>query len=284
MVSVETVAGFALFGAILLVGGGALMKRAFDRRRQRHLMEETATSQIESLSVGPAEVVGTARPADRALPAPFTDAECLVAVWKIEEYRVYTDSKGKTRTEWTTIGSGVECVPFYVDDGTGELLVRPDDDVVFDVDERETVEVSAGRRPPDAVEAFLADGDRTTLMEAFGDLRGMATVASGGWTWGRRRRYHQRLIEPGEEVYVFGTVQPREEGRSPDNPENLEIRRVSREDRDLEPLFLVSNLTEAELIGARRWALLAFPVGALVATAGVGLLAYALALLLGVVA
>lgn len=282
MVNVEEVGVLALLGVALMVGGAVIMKRSFDRRRQRQLIEETPTSEIESVAVGPAEVVGTASPADEPLAAPFTDEDCLVAIWRIEEYRVYTDKDGKTRSEWTTIGSGVESTAFYVDDGTGRLLVRPDESVEFDVEELDTIEVSAGRRPPAPIEAFLEDGSRTSVMSAFNRLREVATVASGGWNWNRRRRYYQRLITPGEAVYVFGTVGLRGEGRSADNPENLVIERVPREDRDLEPLFLISNLPEPDLIGARRWALLGFPAGALVATAGLGVLLFVLATLVGV--
>lgn len=281
MVTLEEAGVLGLVGVAMLVGGGVLMRRAFRRRRQRQLIDETATSEIASLAVGPAEVVGTAHPTERTLPAPFSEEECLVAIWKIEEYRVYTDKDGKTRSEWTTVGSGVESVPFYVDDGTARLLVRPDDDVEFDVEPRDTVEVSAGNRPPEAIAAFLEDDSRTNLVGAFNDLREATNVLSGGWNWSRRRRYHQRILTPGETVYVFGTVQPRDEGRSADNPENLEIRRVPRADRDLEPLFLISNLSEAELIDARRWSLLLFPAGALVATGGLGVLLFALSLLLG---
>jgi len=121
------------------------------------------------------------------------------------------------------------------------------------------------------------------------DLPGGFTFGhDGGFTFhvGNRRtgdrRYHQHLIRPGEEAYVFGTVQLREVARSADNAENLVSKRVPREDRDLEPLFMIADHEATHLARSRRWALLRFPVGAFVFTAGLGGLLYVGSLILDI--
>lgn len=253
--------------------GAFVMKYAFDQRRLRNLMAETPTSDVESLSIGPAEVVGIGRPATEAIPAPFTDEECLAAVWNIEEYKTHTDSKGNRHSSWDTIASGTDHVPFYVDDGTGELLVRPDDRVTFDVGDELTIRAGRGQAPPAPIYEFKAYKGDDENGRFFGvDLWDSVNTGS---TW-RKRRYTQHLIRPGEKLYVFGTVQLKEGARSADNPENLVIQRVPKGDEDLEPMFLVSNRPEKELRKSRRWSLALFPVGALLATAGLAVLLFGL--------
>jgi hypothetical protein len=99
---------------------------------------------------------------------------------------------------------------------------------------------------------------------------------------GGDRRYSQRLLRPGEDVYVFETVQRRVGASSARNPENLVVKRVPERDHDLEPLFLIADRPEVKLRASRTYALLWFPVGALLTTAGLGGLAVVGGSLLGV--
>jgi len=271
----DALGGLAVSGMLVVIGG-LLMRSAFQRRRQRQLIAETPTEDVESVTIGPSEVAGTAVPVDAAMPAPFSDDDCVVAQWTVQQFYEDDDSSG-----WRTVSSGVEFVPFYVDDGTGRLLVEPDEDVVYDIREgtEPAFEVRRSQKPPAAVQRFFA-GRRFSPLES---LRSKLAVASGfdfevgdgfGFGTGGRqagdRRYEQHLIRPGEQVYVCGTVQRRASARSARNAENLCIKRVPEGDEDLEPLFMIADSPEARLRKDRRFALLWFPVGALLATAGVG--------------
>ena len=272
--AVDDALGGLVVSGMLVVVGGLLMRNAFERRRQRQLIAETPTEDVESVSIGPSEVTGLAVPADAAIPAPFSDDDCLVAQWTVEQFYEDDDSSG-----WRTVASGVEYVPFYVDDGTGRLLVEPDEDVVYDIRSgtEPTFEVRRSQEPPAAVRRFFEGrpfSPLESLRSSFGlhsgfDVGDGFRFGSGGRREGDRR-YEQHLIRPGEQVYVFGTVQRRDGARSAVNAENLCIKRVPAGDEDLEPLFMIADSPEARLRDDRRFALLWFPVGALLATAGVG--------------
>jgi len=249
------------FSVLALVGGVVGMVHGFRRRRQRNLIEETPTQDVESLSVGVAEQNGRARPHPEhgTIPSPFSGADCLLAQWEITEYE--SDDDGG---HWDTVARGVESVPFHLDDGTGRLLVDPREDVVFDLDEtREPrVDVEAGEDPPGPVRAFLR---REPSVGNAGEP--LLNVLDLGNAEGDRR-YYQHLITPDESVYAFGYVEPREGVSSPDNPENLVLRKTPEEDADLEPMFMLADKSEQRLVEERKHAVLWIPGGALVSTAG----------------
>jgi hypothetical protein len=250
-------AGYAL---LAIAAGIWLIRVGFNRRKQRSLMEDTPTEQAESLSMGPSEVKGTALTLARdPAPAPFTDEDCVVAKWEVEEYREDSDDDGGS---WHTVDSGLRLMPFYVDDGTGEIPVRPHQDATYDLEEEDwnTVSVDSASQGPSAVQSFV---------------EGSASVGypSGGAGKDGDRRYKQNLIKPDESIYVFGTVQPRSDGHGgTSNVDNLVIEKVDEDDPRMEPMFMISDDAETDLVTKRRWALWRIPVGIVFAVFGVGLL------------
>jgi hypothetical protein len=250
------------YAVVLALGSGWLIREGFRRRRQRELMTDTPTEEAESLSMGPSEISGVARTGDREpLPAPFTDDDCVVADWRVEEY----DDDDGDDGAWQTVGSGLDGMPFLVDDGTGRVLVEPNVDTLYEFDEgsETTVEVGVDESPPTPVRSFI---DRSS------DVDPVTGAGDGVGTSDGDRRYHQRIIEPDEDVYVFGTVQPREDATSTSNVGNLHIGPVQDGSAE-EPIFMIANEPESELIAERRWALWRLPVGILAITGAFGLLA-----------
>lgn len=248
------------YAVILGLSGAWLIRKGFRRRKQRELMTDTPTEQAESLSMGPSEVNGVARTGDREpLPAPFSDDECIVADWRVREY----DEDAGDDGSWQTVGSGLDGMPFLVDDGTGEVLVRPNVDSLYEFDEgsETTVRVDVDDAPPAPIRSFI---DRSP------DVDPVTESGSGVGTSDGDRKYHQKTIRPEEDVYVFGTVQPREDVTSTSNVENLYIGPVEEESAE-EPMFMIANEPESELIAERRWALWRLPVGILAVTGALGL-------------
>lgn len=85
-------------------------------------------------------------------------------------YRVEEErNRSKGGKEWVTVDQGVSNVPFQVEDPTGKLLVNP---------EGADVSLQRDYRRVDAAE---------------------------GW-FGRRKRYSEWRIDPGDRLYVLGTV------------------------------------------------------------------------------
>lgn len=232
---------------VFVLGGAGLIKTGFTRRKQRTLMRDTPTEDVEALSVGSSEVKGSALAADGgAFPAPFSDDECVVADYEVEQY--HEDDDGGS---WNTIESGVVHTPFHVDDGTGRVLVEPHDDATFDLDpaDRTTVEVDSSQRGPQPVQRFV---ERTDGIDFPADVSGSEND----------RRYHQNLIRDKESVYVYGTAQPRDGDVSGgSNPDRLVIRRVDSGDGLEDSMFLISDDSEAGLVDRREWAGLRIPAG-----------------------
>jgi hypothetical protein len=232
---------------ILVVGGAGLVTTGFTRRKQRTLMRDTPTEDVESMAVGPSEVKGSALAADGdPFPAPFSDDDCVVVEYEVEQY--HEDDDGGN---WNTVAQGVVHTPFYVDDGTGRVLVEPHDEATFDLDpdDRETVHVDSSERGPEPVQRFV---ERTEAVSYPADAPGSEND----------RRYHQTLIRDKESVYVFGTARPWDgDHRGGSNPDRLVIRHVADDDGLEGTMFLISDDAEAGLVNRREWAGLRIPAG-----------------------
>lgn len=251
----------AVLGVMAIAVGTFAIARGRRRRRQRRTIEATETTDVLRLTPGPVEVIGTAEPGPAGpLRAPFSAEDCLVAYWESEEW----EESGK-HSSWRTEGSGHVSTPFYVNDGTDRVLIRPEG-ATFDVDtEAERVlEIGAGEEPPRAIREFLdlehtpGDPDRALLSAL---------------DWGQQvgdRRYRQDLLRPGERAYVHGTatrVGAREFGGN-----DFEIVVTADDGHEDAETFLVSDRSEAELVSARRDAALYLGGGALLVLVGLGLL------------
>lgn len=248
-------AGYAVFASIY---GAVLIWQGFKRRKQRTLMKDTPSEDTESLSMGPSEIKGKAVTQDKdSLRAPFTGDDCVLAKWEIEEYSDDHDDDGGS---WHTVEKDIRFTEFYVDDGTGAALVRPHEDATFELEDEDwnTINVDSSERGPQPVQQFVESRD---------DIG----YPSGGAGRDGDRRYKQNLIRPNEDVYVFGTVQPRDGTTGTSNVENLVIEKVGEDDPRMEPMFMISDDKEQELINARRWALWRMPVGIIFVVGGVGL-------------
>lgn len=241
-----------LFAAVLTYAGFRVVRRGFELRRQRQLVLDTPTEDVESVSMGPSELFGTARSVEEPLEAPFSDEDCLVAIWRVEEYRDDHDDDGGS---WRTVESGTESVPFYLDDGTGWILVEPHPDVEYTLGDEPRIDVDAGDEPPAPVRRFL---EREGVAPVARRLGSFLTVQIG--TKEGDRRYYQRLLQPGEDVYVFGTVQ---------RDESVEGDVVVRRPDGAATPFMIGDAPEAEVAAARRWAMWRLPAGAGIVTLGV---------------
>lgn len=255
---------FWIIGVLVPIGavgaGGYYIRKGFIRRKQRTLMEDTPTEQVQSLSMGPSEVTGDAVTKDLdPLPAPFSQEECVLAKYEIEEYEEDDDGGN-----WQTVEEDVVHAPFYLDDGTGAVLVRPDDEATYDLDPEDWTKtyVDSSQYGPDPVQQFV---ENTPGLGFPSDAHGKEND----------RRYKQNLIKDGESAYVFGTVQPREDATTGSgNAGNAVIQKVPEDDPRAEPMFLISDDSEKNLVHRRKWALWRLPVGIGFAIGGLfGLLA-----------
>lgn len=92
----------------------------FKRLRRKRLIQNTPTSTIRGLAMGLVEIYGKTS-APHILISPLVKAKCVLYKFTVEEYR----KSGKSG-HWVTIASGDSFAsPFWVDDGTGKMMVFP---------------------------------------------------------------------------------------------------------------------------------------------------------------
>jgi hypothetical protein len=255
---------FLLLGVLALGGGGFLLWSGWRRRTERRLIASRETVDAIAVTPGPTEVYGAAEPTDGGpMTAPFTDDDCLLAEWEIEEW----DASGKS-SSWRTRGSGTLAVPFRIDDGADAVEVDADDADVELAGDRRTIEVGIDEEPPRPVRRFLELD--STPGEASGSL-------FSALEWGTKtgdRRYHQRIVTPGEAVYAHGTA-TRVESRA-FGDRNYEIRAKADDGHRDAELFLIADSDESDLLEARGDAELRLAFGALALVAGLAVIALGL--------
>lgn len=240
-------AGFA--GILVLMAAGVwLIRKGFRRRRERALVRDTPTERVESLSIGPSEVTGSAV-CPEPIDAPFSDDECVLAQYEVLEY---SDSSNNSGGSWQTMDEGVRYSEFYLDDGSGRVLVCPSEDTQYELTPGDwtTERVDSSDRGPPAVQEFVHSHDSLDFPR---DRSGREND----------RQYRQNLVLPDEEVYVFGTVQTRDRVESgASNAERLVIQKVE-DDSYREPMYLISDDSASDLLSRRRFAAWRLPVGGL---------------------
>lgn len=254
----------AVVGLIAVGLGGYAAYRGRQMRAEAELLSTTETTDALSMTPGPVELVGRAEPADEGLlPAPFTDEDVVAAWWEIEEW----EESGKS-SSWRTEGSGTYATEFYLDDGTDHVLVRPAGaSLEFDPETTRVREVGVDDPIPASVQQFLSlDSTPGEPNEAF--IKALDFGQQVG-----DRKYRQRVIRPGEEVYVLGTATRVGAAEFGDNDfEVVESADDGHHDADR---FIVSNRSESELLAARSNAGLYLWGGVLLAVLGIATVAFA---------
>lgn len=284
----------------LLIGVGGLLLGAFalawgyNRHSYHRVISETPTTRILDVDEpGRVELKGEVVPTpdgERNLQAPLSGDSCVAAGWEVEEWR----ESGK-HSSWETVASGYDAVPFRVDDGSAEIRVEPGtgaesggfsldlplgdldhsvvvDDVTLDFDRLDVVHQV---EPDDPTPARVEEFERRApgLREQSGSIMNVIDIGNAHG----ERKYHEGIVQPGDDVYLLGTVEPKQ-------PDVYENRRLRPDDAVVSPSktgpFVLSTRSENELLKKSRWgrpamaagvvlllvgavSLLGFPLGAL---------------------
>jgi len=178
----------SLFSLAATLGGPLLFVQGFRALRVRQLLDNTPTSRVRSMAMGPVELQGRVEPRSR-VSAPFSTRPC--AYWEVEiATRTSNDRRTGYRT-WTTVHRNRSGHPFYLRDETGVALVYPqgaDVRMPYGV-----AEETGGLGVPDCYMEY---------MKAQG--LGMRQV----WALGPMR-FRERTLEEGASVFVLGRAFPR---------------------------------------------------------------------------
>lgn len=243
-------------GVLLVTFGIVGVVIGWKRRAIYQTMTETEAVDIREInSPGVIEVEGRVEPVDDLLEAPITGRNGTFVAWKVEEW----DERGDTDT-WRNLAHGIASVPFAVDDDTAAIRIDPGDvhesagkwtqvtgvaasdgvvvdDVLAEFDTFPVEEkVEREGTTPAHIRTFHA---KTSGLEDASDSS-YAEVIDVGRKHGDRR-YREQVIEPGEDVYVFGAVEGRDDDREHLHPDRAEI--VPPDDG----VMIVSNQSEASI-------------------------------------
>ncbi len=107
---------YAIIGAAM---GLYLFYRGFRMLQYKRLILNTPLSKVRSASMGLVEVIGVAT-GPQTIPAGLTGAPCYYYRAVAWEYR----QSGRNR-QWKKVADESLCVPFFVQDATGQVLVNP---------------------------------------------------------------------------------------------------------------------------------------------------------------
>ncbi len=202
---------------------------AFRAGRRRRLVENLPTSKTTGVFIGLVELKGTAESAG-PLTSFLAEQPCVDYRWSVDEHwsrtvtETYTDSDGKTQTRtrhesgWTTVASGGEMIPFYLEDDCGVILIRPEGAKL------ETVEMfdeTVGRGDP----LYYAKGPAGAVSDS-----------------DHRRRFTERGIPLHAMLYVMGQAREREDV----------VAAEIAYDRGA-PMFLISTRSEEQIDSSMMW-------------------------------
>lgn len=165
------------------VGGVALFFRGFRMLQYKRLILNTPFSKVRSASIGLVEVSGMPT-GPKTIPAGITGDPCYyyrVKAWQWVE-------SGKDH-KWEQVLDESMSVPFFLDDGTGKVLINPQG-ADLDVHRNFTDEIQSSR--------FVPGGIIPENIKKFVALHGLLT--------GDKVRLEERIIKPGFPLFVFGTL------------------------------------------------------------------------------
>jgi hypothetical protein len=200
----------ALFGATGLVAvwwGVVNVRDGFDI--WSHDPVDAAAVRHES---GVVEVSGTATPLHDTVTAPYSNEDCLAYEYERKERRDDIHDDDDNTSEWRTVESGEESIPFLVEDDSGSVPVDPDgaDVSMSDTDyssSTRTKQIEGRLDPGETVHVFghkHTDGDGALSDEPVhvgdgNEVNYRIADTSGG-------RAVLRLFAKGTGAVVFGAV------------------------------------------------------------------------------
>jgi hypothetical protein len=243
--------GFLL---LIFLGGFVFVWESVGLVRDVAAMLFTRTADVESVRDGRVEVQGAVEPADQTLDDPFSGADAVAYNFEVrQEERTIDNLFDVVWPDYHRLYRGQRSVPFYVDDGTGRVLVDPgapdgedktvDGTVNLYATTDTEVHLDDGATPPEPVLTFHQHEDFDV------------DTASG-------RRYESARVEPGDDVYVLGTAAFRDGERVIDGDDDR---------------FVIANASEPRAIAYNAgWAATKF-VGGTVLSLGSGWLLLAFA-------
>ncbi|MBT4352826.1 hypothetical protein HOD20_09920, partial [archaeon] len=187
---------------------------------EKKLIENTPTSKIRSIAMGPIEIYGKVLENENDLiTTPFSKKRAAYCYWTIEEYK----KQGK-HSKWVKIKKGSLGKYFYVQDNTGTVLVDPN---------RANIDI-----PIDYETKNLNEKIKSSLKEM--------GIPHKGLIFNRSLRFREYYLIQNDKIYVMGYagINPFVEGgTSQKNEKGIMIQKGSGKS-----FFYISDKPEKEIL------------------------------------
>lgn len=239
-----------IMGAVCCGGGLVAFFWGLRCYQRKRLMQNTPTSKVNAVALGPAELCGRAVPHE-SMTSPIEELPCVYWRYKVEELR----RTGKS-SSWVTIDKGESAAPFYLEDDTGKLLVVPGRATI---DIPKNLEVEPPRNPlGNEISASVAAFAREKGIE----LDGVFTP---------QKRFTEWMIVPGDRLFVFGPVIAMSDGRIGSAKAG---ERIVCQDGSC-PFFFIANRSSRDVETEFAWKSVGAVIGgAVLAMVGLGVVLY----------
>ena len=191
--------------------------------RKKWVIDDTPTSTCRGVFVGRNEVVGQAVPLYDPITTPFSQTPAVWFSWELERWQKSGDNH-----EWVTIESRSTAAPFWLQDETGRVLVRPRG---ADLEPVQTLCEKLDRdfAPPysrwQLRQWVLLGEDTVERTHSMPDSSFSAPpTVDGGWfdntpdtasaisSLSGKHRITEKVIAAGAPIYLLGTANPRTDG------------------------------------------------------------------------
>ncbi len=223
-----------------------LLWQSHRQNRKRRLVGNLPTSKTQGVFIGLVELKGTAE-CEQPLTSYLAEIPCVAYSWTVSEQwrrtvqERYTDQNGKQQTRtrvesgWAVVASGGEETPFYLEDDTGVVLVRPHG---AEVRQRQVFQELCG--PMDST--YYGKGPALPIPHT--------TMV---------RSFHESAIPLHQAIFAVGQSRERQDVVAPE----------LAHDKDA-PLYLLTVESESQVIRRYGWNLWLFNLGGLAAACGAG--------------
>ncbi len=221
-----------LMWAFVMLGGGTyVFINGFKWFQQKRIIENTPTSKIRSLAMGPVEVFGKVLPyKNKMFKSPFSGSKCVWCKWTLEEYR----NHGKS-SSWVMVRQGLMSSYFMLNDGTGSVLVDSNG-AKIDI-------------PMDVVmkQGFLKKEFTPQVIKFLGEQNVYHKSLLLGFTKDLRAREY--FLAPNDKVYIMGTAGDNpfvEEGLALKNEIDIMIQKGKT-------FYFISDKEEKDIVKKLKW-------------------------------
>ncbi|QXC63359.1 LemA family protein [Aquihabitans sp. G128] len=203
--------------AISGVAAAILGFSALGAWRKKWEVDDTPTSTCRGVFVGRNEVVGQAVPVGQAITTPFSGTQAVWFQWHLERYR--SDDDGGS---WVTVEKRATAAPFWIQDDTGRILVRPRG---AELESEQTLCNGLGRNfaPPysrwqlrqwvlvgeDVQERQRSLADASFLEQPVASSWFKQGTAEPIWELKGRCRITEHVLRAGQPIYLLGDATPR---------------------------------------------------------------------------